>query len=54
MLTLQAEVARLKADKLELLRQNVAAQREVKQLRERETQLGGDLSTARREINKLR
>ena len=54
LLTLQAEVARLKADKLELLRQNVAAQREVKQLRERETQLGGDLSTARREINKLR
>ena len=51
---LQAEVARLKADKLELLRQNVAAQREVKQLRERETQLGGDLTTARREINKLR
>ena len=51
---LQAEVVRLKADKLELLRQNVAAQREVKLLREREHQLGGDLASARREINKLR
>ena len=48
------EVARLKVDKLELLRQNVAAQREVKRLREREHQLSGDLSLASREITRLR
>ena len=47
-------MARLKVDKLELLRQNVAAQREVKHLRERELQLQCDLSTASREISKLR
>ena len=41
-------------DKLELLRQNVAAQREVKRLREREHQLSGDLSLAAREIARLR
>jgi hypothetical protein len=51
---LQAEITRLKVEKLELLRQNVAAQREVKHLRERELQLQADLSTASREINKLR
>ena len=48
------EVARLKVDKLELLRQNVAAQREVKRLREREHQLSSDLSLASREITRLR
>ena len=48
------EVAKLKVDKLELLRQNVAAQRELKRLRERELQLSGDLSLASREINRLR
>ena len=47
-------MARLKVDKLELLRQNVAAQREVKRLREREHQLSGDLSLASREITRLR
>jgi len=52
--SLQQEVARLKVDKLELLRQNVAAQREVKRLREREHQLSGDLSLASREIARLR
>ena len=51
---LQAEVTRLKVEKLELLRQNVAAQREVKHLRERELQLQCDLTTASREISKLR
>lgn len=51
---LQAEVTKLKVEKLELLRQNVAAQREVKHLRERELQLQSDLSTASREITKLR
>ena len=51
---LQGEVTRLKVEKLELLRQNVSAQREVKHLRERELQLQSDLSTASREISKLR
>ena len=51
---LQAEITKLKVEKLELLRQNVSAQREVKHLRERELQLQCDLSTASREINKLR
>merc|ERR1719233_1898994 len=51
---LQDEVSKLKVDKLELLRQNVAAQREVKRLRERELQLQSDLTTASREINRLR
>lgn len=51
---LMEEVSRLKADKLELLRQNVAAQREVKRLRDRECQLQSDLTTASREIHKLR
>ena len=48
------EVARLKGDKLELLRQNVAAQREVKRLRERELQLSSDLGLATREVQRLR
>jgi len=52
--TLHQELAKLKADKLELLRQNVATQREVKKLRERELQLSSDLSLASREINRLR
>merc|ERR1712212_1050187 len=51
---LQDEVSKLKVDKLELLRQNVAAQREVKRLRERKLQLQSDLTTASREINRLR
>ena len=51
---LQGEITKLKAEKLELLRQNVSAQREVRHLREREIQLQCDLSTASREINKLR
>jgi len=51
---LQQDIARLKVDKLELLRQNVAVQRELKRLRERELQLGSDLSLAGREINRLR
>merc|ERR1719427_2406120 len=51
---LQDEISKLKVDKLEFLRQNVAAQREVKRLRERELQLQSDLTTASREINRLR
>jgi len=54
LIKLQQEVAKLKVDKLELLRQNVTFQREVKRLRERELQLGSDLTIASREINRLR
>ena len=50
---LRDEVSKLKGDKLELLRQNMSAQRELKMLRERETQLQNDLSMASREIQRL-
>ena len=50
---LREEVSKLKGDKLELLRQNMSAQRELKSLRERETQLQTDLSMASREIQRL-
>ena len=50
---LRDEVSKLKGDKLELLRQNMSAQRELKLLRERETQLQTDLSMASREIQRL-
>jgi RAP1 GTPase activating protein 1 len=48
------EISRLKAEKLELLRQNVSSQREVKRLRDRESQLQDDLGAAAREIHRLR
>ena len=47
------EVARLKVEKLEVLGQNVAAQRKLKRLREREVQLSSDLSLASRKIERL-
>ena len=50
---LREEVCKLKGDKLELLRQNMSAQRELKMLREREVQLQTDLSMASREIQRL-
>jgi len=50
----QEEVTRLKAEKLELLRQSVSAQREVRRLRDREAQLTSDLAAASREIHRLR
>ena len=48
------EMARLKHEKLELLRQNVAHSRELKSLREREAALQSDLAAAAREIQRLR
>lgn len=51
---LRDEVTKLKGEKLELLRQNVSYQRELKRLREREVQLQSDLTTASREIVRLR
>ena len=50
---LREEVTKLKGDKLELLRQNMSAQRELKMLREREVQLQTDLTMASREIQRL-
>ncbi len=47
------EINKLKGDKLEMLRQNMTAQRELKILRERETQLQNSLSMASREIQRL-
>ena len=52
-LKFREEISKLKGDKLELLRQNMSAQRELKMLRERETQLQTDLSMASREIQRL-
>ena len=50
---LRDELSKIKGDKLELLRQNMSAQRELKLLRERENQLQTDLSMASREIQRL-
>ncbi|XP_023715903.1 rap1 GTPase-activating protein 1 isoform X4 [Cryptotermes secundus] len=51
---LRQEVTRLKCDKLDLLRQNVNFQRDIKQLREKELQLRSDLAAASKEILRLR
>lgn len=48
------EVTRLKCDKLDLLRQNVNCQRDIKRLREKELNLQGDLAAATKEILRLR
>ncbi|XP_012221420.1 rap1 GTPase-activating protein 1-like isoform X5 [Linepithema humile] len=52
--TLRMEVTRLKCDKLDLLRQNVTCQRELKRRREKELQLESDLAAASKEILRLR
>jgi RAP1 GTPase activating protein 1 len=51
---LAQEVAKLKCDKLDLLRQNVSCQRDIKRLREKELSLQGDLEAAKKEIIRLR
>ena len=51
---LQEEVARLRVDKLELLRQILSVQHEVRRLQDRESQLQSDLSLAGREIRRLK
>lgn len=51
---LQQEVNKLKCDKLELLRQNVSCQRDIKRLKEREFQLHTDLMSAGQELQRLR
>uniref|UniRef100_A0A182P950 Rap-GAP domain-containing protein n=1 Tax=Anopheles epiroticus TaxID=199890 RepID=A0A182P950_9DIPT len=51
---MRQEITRLKCDKLDLLRQNVTCQRDIKRLRERELSLQGDLAAAGKEILRLR
>ncbi|XP_049533654.1 rap1 GTPase-activating protein 1 isoform X3 [Anopheles darlingi] len=51
---MKQEITRLKCDKLDLLRQNVTCQRDIKRLRERELSLQGDLAAAGKEILRLR
>ncbi|XP_066139483.1 rap1 GTPase-activating protein 1 isoform X1 [Euwallacea fornicatus] len=51
---LAQEVTRLKCDKLDLLRQNVSCQRDIKRLREKELVLQGELAQAHKEILRLR
>ncbi|CAH1136003.1 unnamed protein product [Ceutorhynchus assimilis] len=51
---LSQEVTRLKCDKLDLLRQNVNCQRDIKRLREKELVLQGELTQAHKEIMRLR
>ncbi|XP_018326268.1 rap1 GTPase-activating protein 1 isoform X2 [Agrilus planipennis] len=48
------EVTRLKCDKLDLLKQNVTCQKDIKRLREKELSLQTDLAAATKEIIRLR
>ncbi len=50
---LHQDISRLRVDKLELLRQTLSAQHEVRQLKSRETQLETELALAAAEIRKL-
>ena len=54
MVKLQEEIARLRVDKLELLRQILSVQHEVRRLQDRESQLQSDLSLAGKEIRRLK
>ncbi|XP_072944960.1 rap1 GTPase-activating protein 1 isoform X3 [Epargyreus clarus] len=51
---LRQEVCRLKNDKLDLLKQNITWQNEIKCLREREITLQAELAAAAREVRRLR
>uniref|UniRef100_A0A646QE85 Rap1 GTPase-activating protein 1 n=1 Tax=Hemiscolopendra marginata TaxID=943146 RepID=A0A646QE85_9MYRI len=51
---LKQEVNKLKCDKLELLKNNVTCQRDIKKLKEREIRLQTDLANSNKEINRLR
>ncbi|KAG8187108.1 hypothetical protein JTE90_004854 [Oedothorax gibbosus] len=50
---LKQEVSKLKSDKLDLLKHNLACQREIKKLKEKEVKLTTDLSLAKREMTYL-
>ncbi|CAL4078100.1 unnamed protein product [Meganyctiphanes norvegica] len=51
--TLKHEVNKLKCDKLDLLRQNVTCQREIKRLKEKEIKQTSDLALSNQEISSL-
>ncbi|CAL4154568.1 unnamed protein product [Meganyctiphanes norvegica] len=51
--SLKHEVNKLKCDKLDLLRQNVTCQRELKRLKEKEIKMTGDLSLSHLEVSRL-
>ena len=51
---LHQDISRLRVDKLELLRQALSAQHEVRQLRQHEAQLETDLALAAAEIRRLK
>lgn len=51
---LRQEVCRLKNDKLDLLKQNITWQNEIKCLREREMSLQAELAATAREVRRLR
>nr|XP_042895424.1 rap1 GTPase-activating protein 1 isoform X2 [Parasteatoda tepidariorum] len=50
---LKQEINKLKSDKLDLLKHNLACQREIKKLKEKEVKLTTDLSLAKREMTYL-
>ena len=54
MARLHQDISRLRVDKLELLRQALSAQHEVRQLRQHEAQLETDLALAATEIRRLK
>lgn len=51
---LRQEVCRLKNDKLDLLKQNITWQNEIKSLREKEMSLQAELNSMSREMRRLR
>ncbi|XP_050736059.1 rap1 GTPase-activating protein 1-like isoform X4 [Eriocheir sinensis] len=50
---LNQEINKLKCDKLDLLRQNVTCQRDIKKLKEKELKVGSELMAATKEITRL-
>ena len=51
---MKQEINQLKCEKLDLLRQNVASQKELKRLREREGRLTDGLNNAQNEVDRLK
>ncbi|XP_064642552.1 rap1 GTPase-activating protein 1-like isoform X4 [Lineus longissimus] len=52
--TYKLEINKLKSEKLELLKQNLASQKDIKRLKDREVKLVGELQNSSREIQRLR
>lgn len=51
---MMSEMAKLKSEKMDLLRQNVTCKTDIKKLKQRESYLASDLDRANEEISKLR